>query len=317
MWYLLIVFFTLLCNSQDLRMIPSLGDARTGTVQAQQDLYKVDFIVKPPPGKHKGLTVVAWLRLTDFEHITGLIQLTTDAMWSAEPIQDTAPDLLQGAGGYAGEAVDLDTMGGVIAFSDVGFAPYSVDFSKWPNGVATIAGSSEQIITVSVGGNDVTVGAGAFNQNAIVGATDTVVISGAGSCNVGVSQTPLNKFSMVIDGVTIDHFFTPESIITNEFAMCTWRWQCQPDGNLTYRSDIGRIHAFDDLSQVKTNGTYQYLHSDGYYKVGLQGLRSCDDLIGVEMFDARVFGRYLEQHEMERVHANGVQELLRRGLVEW
>ena len=143
-----------------------------------------------------------------------------------------------------------------------------------------------------------------------------VVVSGGGMCRVGVSQTPFYQFRHEIDGaIDIDRVgITTQSIVTNEWAMVTWRWGCV-DGVVEYRSDIGRLHAYDDLAIVRTNGVCSALSGSGVYMVGLTGLHAVPPY-DVEWFDARVFTRWVEQGEMERIHLNGVQELIRRGMLE-
>lgn len=320
-WGWVIVVMGLLlsvCGAVDMRMVPGLGDARMGVVAGQEDVGWVQYKVVPPPGAHKGLTVVAWMRLTKY----GNAQLTTQAFWCPEEVDRWSADKLGGAGGHGGAELDLTAAGGVVVVPGVVMVGYETDDGRALNtlgeyGVATVAGESEQVITVSVGGEDVIVGPGEFNKNVKAGPSGSVVISGGGRCRVGVSQTPMYKFYHEIDGVIRTdglRGITPESTITNEWAMVSWRWRCD-EGGTVYRSDIGRLHAFDDLAVTTTNEACEVLHSGGIYRVGLTGLQN-DPPYDVELFDGRVFGRWLEQEEMERIHANGVEELIRRGLVE-
>lgn len=305
--------------AQDLRMIPALGDARMGKLEADQGLDHVHFNVIPPPGEHQGLTVTAWLRLPVYNDS----QMTTEALWCHDPIEREQPDKLAGAGGWGGDPIDLTAAGGTVAFTGLVFEPYStgdpvhdevIKNNLGEYGVATIAGWSEQTITVSVGGSDLNVGSGDFNINVKAGAGDYVAISGAGLCKVGVSQTPFCRYHNEIDGVTEDMELTAHSIVTNEFAMLAWRWKCTAGGQV-YKSDIGRIHAFDDLSITKTNAYCATMSSRGHYTVGLTSFWAYPPF-DLELFDARVFGRFLTQQEMERIHSNGVQELHRRGLID-
>lgn len=303
-----LILLTTLTHAHDLRMIPTLGDARTSQVKGAQNQNYVLFDVTLPPGTHQGLTVTMWMRLTRFNNS----QLTTWAHWCPEAIQYTNPDLLQGAA----RAIDLNQEGGVLIVEDVELVAYEDGATEgiWPYGVCTVAGASDQTITVLVGGNELTLGPGEFNQNVIAGPSANVVVAGAGTVDLGVSQTPCCKFYNEIDGAvdTENLGITPESTVTNEWAMCTWRMDCSGNnGEQIYRSDLGRIEAFDMLAVVRTNGACAGYSSEGIYRVGLAGIVLVPPL-DVEVFDTRVFPRWLTNQELERIHANGVQELHQR-----
>lgn len=297
-----------LAKGVDLRMIPHMGDARTSRIGAVEDMPYIRWNVDLPTGVHSGMTITAWVRISK----VGRAELTTEFTWCPEAIDYTRPDILQGAA----RDVDLTAAGGTLTFTGVNLPPYDAPETHvyWANGVCTIAGESEQPITVIIGGNEIQLGAGEFNKNMIPGGTGNIVIAGGGMVNLGISQTPCYQFYHEIDGViqTQGVGVAAESTVTNEFAMCTWRLKCTDDDRQIYRSDIGRLHAFDALAVTKTNGACAGYDSRGYYRVGFVGTIS-DPPYDIQVFDQRVFGRWLTDTELERIHANGVQEIYRRG----
>ena len=292
----------------DLRMIPSMGDARTSRIGAAEDMPYIRWNVDLPTGVHSGMTITAWVRISK----VGNAMLTTEFTWCPEAIDYTRPDILQGAA----RNVNLTAQGGTLTFTGISLPPYPATetHTYWPNAVCTIAGTSSQPITVLIGGNEIQLGPGEFNKNLIAGPSGNIVIAGGGTINLGISQTPCYKFYHEEDGVmqNTGMGITPESTVTNEFAMCTWRLKCTADDRQIYRSDIGRLHAFDALAVTKTNGACAGYDSRGYYRIGFVGLIS-DPPYDVQFFDLRTFSRWLSDTELERIHANGVQEIYRRG----
>lgn len=295
----------------DLRMIPPLGEASTSQIRSYQEVDRVVFEVIPPQGEHQGLTVTGWIRLP----VHGDSELTTYAFWCNETIDKSAPDKLGGQGGYMGDSIDLTVLGGSIAFPDLGFTPY-LDHANQivplgDKGTATVAGWAENAITVSAGGNDINLPAGEFNKNVEMGPGDYIAVTGVGLLNIGASQTPFYRLHQTVS----DRLYALDSTITNVFAMATWRWKVLPDGSQICKLDVGRLHVFDDVGITSTNtsANCQAMSGLGYYSIGLIGARASPPY-DVDIFDFRVFPRYLEQEEMERIHINGVQEITRRGL---
>ena len=214
---------------------------------------------------------------------------------------------------------NLTAAGGSVTVADFPFSTYAEHpdvTNRYPRGVYTIAGTSAQEITVTVGGTDVAVGPGAFNCNAVPGPSDSVVITGAGVAEVGISRTPCYRFFSAIDGVLDGGNLRSDSIVTNELVMCTWRFRCE-GGQQIYKSNLGRIGAFDDVSITHTNGACGGYSGDGFYEVGLMGLGEPVYPMTFDLYDARVFTWWLDDAELDRVHLNGVQEIQRRGIPQW
>lgn len=292
-------------------------DARMGVEITATNQLRIQFGVEVPPGRHQALTVTAWLRLKP--EVAGSHMWTTYAFWCPDPINRSNPDLLAGAGGFGTGGTNLTAAGGSVTVASFPFATYADHpdvTNRYPRGVYTIAGTSAQEITVTLGGTDTTVGPGPFNVNAVPGPSDSVSITGAGVAEVGISRTPCHRFFSAIDGVRDADKLTRDSIVTNEIAMCTWRFKCE-GGKQIYKSDMGRIGAFNDLSLTQTNGACGGYDWQGYYEVGLMGLGSPDYPMTYDLFDARVFVRWLTDEELDRVHLNGVQEILHRNIPQW
>jgi hypothetical protein len=300
-----------------VRMPSVYRDARMGIDVTATNQNRIQFRVEVPPGRHSALTVTAWLRLKP--ETAGNHLWTTYAFWCPDSIDWSNPDLLAGAGGYGAGGTNLTAAGGSVTMGAFPFASYADHpdvAGKWPRGVYTIAGTAEQAVTVTLGGTDVAVGPGPFNVNAVPGPSDSVVITGAGVAEVGICRTPCHRFYSAIDGVQDGNKWTRDSIVTNEIAMCTWRFRCD-GGQQIYKSDLGRIGAFDDLSITQTNGACGGYSGDGFYEVGLMGLGEPIYPMTYDLYDARVFTWWLSDDELDRVHLNGVQEIGRRGIPQW
>ena len=300
-----------------VRMPSVFRDARLGVELTATNQLRIQFGVEVPPGRHQALTVTAWLRLKP--EVAGNHMWTTYAFWCPSAIDRSNPDLLNGAGGFGAGGTNLTAAGGSVTVADFPFATYADHpdvTNRYPRGVYTIAGTSAQQITVTVGGTDVTVGPGAFNCNAVPGPSDSVVITGAGVAEVGVCKTPCYRFFSAIDGVQDDQMLSKASIVTNEIAMCTWRFRCE-EGLQIYKSNLGRIGAFNDLSITQTNGACGGYDWKGHYEVGLMGLGEPIYPMTFDLYDARVFTWWLTDDELDRVHLNGVEEIGRRGIPQW
>lgn len=303
-----------------MRMPSVYRDARMGVELTATNQNRVQFTVQIPPGVHQAFTVTAWLRLKP--EVDGSHARTTYAFWCPDAIDRSNPDLLNGAGGFGAGGTNLTAAGGSVTVANFPFAGYSdhpAVAGRWPKGVYTIAGASTNEITVSLGGEDVSVGPGPFNVNAVPGPSDSVVITGAGVVEVGISRTPCHRFFSAIDGVVgvgDGNKWSRDSIVTNEIAMCTWRFRCE-EGAQIYQGNLGRIGAFNDLSTLQTNGVCGGYDWRGHYEVGLMGLGEPIYPMTYDLYDARVFTRWLTDAELDRVHRNGVQEIMRRGIPQW
>jgi hypothetical protein len=297
-----------------------LGDARMGWQVINVDVSQAWARVHLPAGVHQAFSVTMWARLRPMnpEHVK--YTLSTYAHWTPGPVEYSNPDLLDGAGGFGAGGTNLTAAGGSVTVASFPWQPYTdaTPSNRWPKGVYTIAGSSTSAVTVTLGGDDVVLGPGDFNRNAIPGPADSVIISGAGVAEVGISRTPCHRFFWELDGVGDPEqsgLFTPDSMVTNEVVMLSWRFRCEAAGQI-YRSDLGRLAAFDMLLQTRTNAWCAGYHSSGIYTVGLLG-PVASPAYEWEIFDARLLTRWLTDAELERVHLNGVQEIGRRGIPQW
>lgn len=310
-----------------LRLMPSpLGDARLAEpvyTQGTNGPANVRFEVVLPPGRHEAFTVVAWMRTIK----RNPSWLTTSIKWCPDRIQRLNPDLAAGAFGWDG-GTNLTAAGGSITVASFPFSGYassdpaSTTFTnQYPRGVYTVNGWSTNAVTLTLGGTDYELGPGTFARNYVPGPAASAVLSGSGPVAVGISKTPMHRFYSEMDGVTdVEHkLLEDESIVTNELAMCTWRMRF--DGtNQIYRSDLGRIPAFDAMSQWKTNATPASVafDSEGYYEVGLAGIGDgAGNAIEHDLWDARVFPWWVSDADLERIHANAVEEIQRRGIPRW
>jgi hypothetical protein len=303
--------------STGLMLVPSVyGDARMGVLATATNQNRIYFTVKPPPGLHRALTVTAWLRLKP--EVAGAHTWIPYAVWCPDRINYGSPDLLAGAGGFGVGGTNLTAAGGSVTVADFPFSAYTghpVAY-KWPRGVYTIAGSSTQAVTVTLGGTDIALGPGAFNRNAVPGPSDSVVISGAGVAEIGISKTPCYRFFQEISGESIYGNLSDSTSITNEIVMYTWRFRCE-NGQQIYESNIGRMGAFNDYSAVRTNAACAGYDWQGRYDVGLIGLQDKYHPMTFDVYDTRLFTEWLTDGELDRVHLNGVEEIGRRGIPQW
>lgn len=300
-----------------MRMPSVYRDARMGVELTATNQNRVQFTVQIPPGVHQAFTVTAWLRLKPEVAVDHMWM--TYAFWCPDAIDRSNPDLLNGAGGFGAGGTNLTAAGGSVTVADFPFSTYADHpdvTNRYPRGVYTIAGTSAQEITVSLGGTDTTVGPGAFNCNAVPGPSDSVVITGAGVAEVGISRTPCNRFYSTINMVGGVDYLMHSFFVTNELVMCSWRFKCE-GGQQLYQSNLGHIGAFNDLSIMQTNGACGGYSGDGFYEVGLMGLGEPVYPMTYDLYDARVFTWWLSDDELDRVHLNGVQEIGRRKIPQW
>jgi hypothetical protein len=216
----------------------------------------------------------------------------------------------------------LTTAGGAITIASFPWQPYADTNSSntWPKGVYTLAGWSSNVVTVTLGGNDVILGPGEFNKNAIPGPSDSVVISGAGLCSIGISRTPDSQFFWQIDGVKEENapYYTTDTIVTNELCFCTWRFRLDGSNHL-YRADLVHYDAGHPYGLLKTNEmprAARIFSKNGIYRVGLAGIGN-DLGVAVETFDTRMCPWWLSDAEILRCFDNGKEEIIRRGIPRW
>lgn len=294
------------------------GDARTAAEVAltnQSGMLLYDITI--PEGRHQGLTVIGWFRVPDSKSM----RLTTAAQWCCDPIQYANPDLADKVFGWGVGGVDLDYYEGSVTIAEFPWQPYTdaTLSNTWPRGVYTLAGTSSNAVTITLGGTDYVCGPGEFNRNAVPGPADSVVLSGTGWAEVGISRTPGHQFFGAVDGVQLDDSFTRESMVTNELTMCVWRWR-MTSTNQIYQSNLGRMESWQDVSQSRPMdlpgcGAYD---SRGLYRIGLSGLGGGGSAaVDIDIFDLRVFDWCLTDAEIDRVHLNSVLEIQRRGIPRW
>ena len=276
-----------------------------------------------PEGDHDAFTVTMWTR---FRRLTPKLDwITTSAWWCGDPVEMPMPDLLQGGGGHPDDWIDLTAAGGVVAFPAITFGcwpdvPVAVS-NRYPRGVYNLTGTSSETITITLGGADYNVGPGAFDRAAEPGPADGVAISGGGLARVAVSLSYIAQYQHEIDGVIAsgENTLSPDSVITNELSFCTWRFRVEGDKQI-YRSDLGRLPAFDIISIVATNDAPRCgkFSRFGRYRVGLQGI-SVDRYNHVDLteFDVRIRPWWVSDHDLRRIHIDGVAEITRREIPTW
>lgn len=305
----------LACGSE-LRRGGAFGDARCAGEWERTGRTNVNFEVRLPAGEHEGMTVTAWMRL---KGVTSNSWMTTDARYCPEAMQRVQPDLAGEAWGCTG-GVTLAGSVAVPGWTWRGYAPGSVGSNAWPRGVYSVAGWASNAVTVSLGGNELTLGPGRFDRTMLPGPSEGAVLSGTGAAGVGICLTPYHEYWDELDGVVVEESqqLAAESIVTNELSFCVWRIRLD-DGLHVYRSDLTRIDRSVCLGQVKTNAlprSARRLSGSGYYRFGLNGLKK-PGAYDVEWFDVRIFPWWLEDEDVCRVHGNGAEEIGRRGIPRW
>lgn len=311
----------------DRRMSSVTGDARIAaerSITVTNILFDVEL---PADGCH-AFTVCGWFRLVYAE----TTWLTTQAFYCPENINKSNPDLLAGVAGYPSNGqwngsagTNITTLGGSITVAEFPWTPYldPVSSNRWPRGVYTLAGWTSNELTVSLGGTQLVVSAGAFNINSLPGpaSSNAVIISGSGPVCLGISRTPDAQFFSMVDGVVdgASAYFTADSIVTNEISFCAWRFLLN-DTEHIYRSDIARIDIGQCMGSEQTNSmprTARAFGKHGIYRVGFSGVGASMRPVTVDAFDIRVFCGKLTDEELCRIHDNGVQEIRRRGIPQW
>lgn len=271
-----------------------------------------------PTGEYEEMTVCFWVRMESPTGASLIDYQQTTACWVCpEPIQRSGPDLLAGGCGFDNGGTNL---AGTASW-DVALTGYD-EISNYPDGVYTVAGTSDAELTVTVGGEDINVGPGDFNINVVAGPADSIQVSGTAECEVGVARCHLHKFHGFMDGVVGDNsLFTNDSIITNELKFVSYRIRLE-NGYMIYKSDMSTIELSDQISQLQSNALaagVSRMSSRGHYSIGVNGLGLPINEPGVllEMWDVRFFPWWLSDEQLTRIHGNGAEEIERRGISRW
>lgn len=297
-----------------LMMAPALGDARLAVSVSEHGVPLMVFDVQPRLDTH-ALTVCGWYRII---YPSGQQPyVTTMASYTPEPVTRSNPDLAAGAFGFPSGT----NLTGTITVDPFAWQPYTggtVYNNKWPRGVYTVAGWSSNAVTVTVGGAAVTLGPGDFNRNVIPGVGSSVTVAGTGPAAVGVSRTPAHQFFGGTDGVVANdgiNIITPESTVSNTYKFCAWRIRLD-DTTHVYRSDMAdaaRAVCLGITTDQPMPASQRILSASGIYHLGFIGLQPGTNMT-IQAFDARAFHRWLSDDELCRIHANGLQEIARRGI---
>lgn len=316
---IIVFLLPIIALAYDWRQGAELGNARVSQparwTTPSTGSYAM-FPVQVPDGKHLALTITCWARVS--RRVTDIgYAPTTAAFWCPTPISYSNPDLLADAGGHSGAGI---TLAGAFTVADFPFSGYTnvpeTVAEKWPRGVYTIDGESENTCTLTLGGEDYTLPAGAWNFNAVPGAADGLVVSGTGHLRIGVSKTPCHEYYNVINGVTDGLTIRLEGTVSNEITFCSWRFECTPTGQVQ-RSTIARLYGdYNDTTVDKVLGYCENYDSRGDYRIGFAGLGKMYDPM-VEIWDLRLFTRKLSSAEMQRVYADGQLEFLAREYEQW
>lgn len=294
---------------------PALGDARLAPPPAE-DAGR-EFAVGLARDTH-AVTVTGWFRAVYREGWN--LQVTTMSHYTPDAVRRFNPDLAAGAFGFG--RPDGTNLTGTLAVDPFPWQPYEAgtEFAElWPRGVYTVGGWSSNEVTVSVGGESVTLGPGAFSRNVVPGGGAAVSVTGTGAAAVGISRTPAHEFFGGMNGVQqlgVGMELTPESTVSNVWRFCVWRIRLD-EGAHVCRADFaphwGAVFAGGEKAFAMPAAARR-LSAAGVYRVGFAGL---SPQFRVDVFDARFFHRWLSDDELARVHANGMEELARRGIPLW
>lgn len=291
---------------------PALGDARLAPPPAE-DAGR-EFAVGLARDTH-AVTVTGWFRAV---YTSGRnYMVTTRSLYTPDAVQRRNPDLAGGAFGFG--RPDGTNLTGTLTIDPFPWQPYAAgtEFARqWPRGVYTVAGWSSNAVTVTLGGASVTLGPGAFNRNMLPGDGTAASVAGTGPAAVGISRTPAHRFFGMTDGIVADggaQILTPESTVSNVWKFCVWRFRldasnhvCRADMAPHDRAVFASVTQDQDMPE-----TARIFSARGFYQVGFAGF-SAD--FRVDAFDVRLFHRWLDDAELRRIHANGIDELARRGI---
>lgn len=287
----------------------------SATLAVQQDIQKFTGMkqagIQIPEGRHKAVTVSTWIRWADYP---GRGWMTTAAHITPERIQRHNKDLAEGQWGWGGAPISLTGGVALDGWEWQSYTNHPATATYWPRGVYTVNGWSSDGCTVTLGGTDYTFAAGGFTNNLVPGEGVGAILSGGGTAKVGISLTPCHFSVYVIDGVEEGGLLTADSIISNEWKMATFRWECVPEG-LYMENTLGTREDWQSVSVPTTaGGVCDALDSRGSYSIGINGFGIAGDEYDLEFFDTRVFPWWLSDSELDRVHADGVIEMDKRGM---
>lgn len=303
--------------------VSPLGDARKGGLQVDVPSESipggmVDVIL--PTGKWNDVTVTAWMRLTSGTPQPMEAYMRTSALfYTAGATQKKAADLLNGSGGWGGAA--LSVVGShVIPFAFTGETNVHIS-AGYPRGVYFVNAECSTDMGLSLGGKEFALATGTNSFNAEPGPSDNIAITGSGNIRLGIAKAKFSQFYMRINGVT-EHSggivkFSRESTMTNELVFLSFRMHL--DDTLHYtRDDLIHYDGNDFQGITITNslpddGRVRAFDSDGMYRVGHFGL-AYDSQVKTDIFDTRIFTRWLTDSELQQIYRNGKEEVLRRGI---
>ena len=295
------------------RMAGVYGDARFGREASATSLTNVEFNVSLPYGEWDGMTVCGWMRLPGTIFAYGLV---TTLFYTPEKISYFNPDLASNAFGHVSET----NLSGSISIASFPWQKYAPNMGSniWSKGVYTLAGWSSNVVTVTLGGIDVTLGPGSFNHNVIPGPADSVILSGTGAVSIGISQCPCMEFFGGFSAIYNSNSILPDNIVTSELSFISYRIKLNAESHY-YRTDVTRMGGGITSGITRTNAmprTARALSSGGIYKVGLNSGNKKNNY-AVEWFNLRTYPSYLTDAELSRIRQNGEEEIGRRAIPQW
>lgn len=311
------------CEAQWTRLMPSaLGDARLGrSLVTNANAITLITGFRMTTCEAHSLTFTGWYK---FEHSTFGTNIVLFPMinYTPGPVSMVNPDLLNNAGGHTNGGFVLD---GVRVFTNIVLSAYpdAAVSNTWPNGVYTVDGESEQSVTVSVGGNEVNLGPGAWTRNVIAGPSEDITVSGAGDVRIGVSKTPCHEFFQASgasgtlgDGTGSEVFSVMACSITNDvFTFWSVRLDLNDSNHVYSCRNIQRNGSVTEFTATNTLPVMgERIFTDrGIYQLLVTGAINSTNKLD-RYFDLRVNCGWLSDDELDRIWMNGLEELQRRGL---
>ncbi len=270
-----------------------------------------------PYGEWNNVTVTVWLRCTATNPAISTVA-TVRPLWAVycpEPIQSSAPDLLSGACGYPAGTNFEGTASFAHTFTAEGG---SVPANVFAKGAYTVAGWSSNAVTVTLGGAAMSLGPGEFNRNALPGDGTGITVGATGAVAVGVSRLHAHQyFNEAANHGSLDNLTMS---LTNELVLCAYRIRL--DASLhVLRFDILRKGENAGTMTAITNAlpddpSVRGLSSSGDYRFGAADFSAWAPF-RMDVFDGRVFTRWLTDAELGLIFSNGDAERTRRGVTQW
>lgn len=315
------VFAALSAHALDPRMTASVyGDARYAV--SEQDIEFTGSNGIPgtltallPSGEWHNLTVTLWLRCTSTNESVVPVKQNVRPMWATycpEPVRRSAPDLLGGACGYpAGTNFEGTAQFAHTFTAEGGTVPTNV-FTK---GAYTIAGWSSNAVTVTLGGAAVTLGPGEFNRNALPGTGTGISVGATGAVSVGVSRLHAHQYFGV--HANKGDLFDFSMTLTNELVLCAYRLRLDNALHVTrfdvLRNGEGGASAMSMTNALPDDPAVRGFSSRGDYRFGAADFSAWKPF-RMDVFDGRLFTRWLTDEELNLIFSNGNAEAARRGI---